>query len=355
MKLFLSLITLVSIIYASQLSEEEIANEVKDNISKEYLECAVVFMYDYKFKQHKNDEISAKKSKAEYEKVNSFSVNILKELGKTRIEAEKINLERVNNFTKEFIKETNGSNELKAKFLNEKLTYCRQIKNDESTVRKKWVVNILNKYKKRNTYKNNTTTDELIKRCNNDEFKYCHDLGLKLFNQENIDNKKKANKLFEKACNANIYESCLNLGKSYLFENKGVQKNTKKGLYLIKKSCDNNLVEACATIGQFYMKGKYLNKNINKGLSLMNKACKDGNYKSCHNLGIYYNKDFVELAEKYYAKACTNNIYESCYNLAIIHFKNKKIKESMQLFKKACNGEIYQSCAAYNKVKSLIQ
>lgn len=126
---------------------------------------------------------------------------------------------------------------------------------------------------------------------------------------------------YKKACDNNIYESCVKLGKIYKDDyNKEVQ---KKAVKLFNTACDNNIASGCFELAALYYQGKIIKKSLPKARKLYNRACSLQNAPSCFNMGIIYQQGL---------KVKKNN------------------KKALEYFKKSCNLNYDKGCLKYEKL-----
>ena len=108
------------------------------------------------------------------------------------------------------------------------------------------------------------------------------ELGLEAYDKGKFD---KAAKQWQKACEADVSESCSNLG--VLYENgQGVQQDFHKAAKLFEKACDDGYSQSCNNLGNLYSKGQSVKQDHLKAAKLWQKACDDEISPSCSNLGV---------------------------------------------------------------------
>lgn len=195
--------------------------------------------------------------------------------------------------------------------------------------------------------------------------------------------RKKAVKLYEKACSNSYPVACLNLGKAYLVGT-GVVKDTQLGAKLIYGECKNGLGVACYHFANSMYFGKIpfdqeqfdfaakkacgsgfhcrdfwkkyedtKEKNLLKeNFDVTSLSCENGLMDACERLGTYYLngigtvKDTLK-SEELYKKACTNGkVRFGCWYAGTMMLNNgENESEARQLIKKACyEGENTFAC-----------
>ncbi len=149
--------------------------------------------------------------------------------------------------------------------------------------------------------------DVFERSCEGGEVFYCGALG-DMYNSGLAGvNKdiKKAIKFYKKACDANMYEPCSNLGSIYA-KGDNVKKDNKKAIELYNKACDGKYALGCANLGNMYYEGRGVKINRTKGATYFRKACNAGNWLGCGNFGIYNYNDTrnIKKAKEYFKKPC---------------------------------------------------
>ena len=137
----------------------------------------------------------------------------------------------------------------------------------------------------------------------------------------------KLSKKYQRECDANNGESCLQLG-ILLEKGKQIQKNVMRAEELYKKACNLDSANACAVLGTFYAEG-IGSKGINLDAAFIytEKACKKEHYSACVNLGVMYlqgqgvEKNFTK-AVNIFNETCNKGSQISCENYE--YLKNKK-------------------------------
>jgi len=160
----------------------------------------------------------------------------------------------------------------------------------------------------------------------------CLFLGVNLFadfiqdgiNENEKGNYKKANELFNKACNTGNMEGCWALGLMYYVSGKSEDKIKTKALY--EKSCDGGFMKGCSFLADMY-------NSIDSGIAL----------------------DRVK-AKELYQKACDGGNANACFSIATMYNYGDSVKQdkvkAKAFYKKACDGgATMNACALYKRLK----
>ncbi|MDA3054235.1 MULTISPECIES: tetratricopeptide repeat protein [unclassified Campylobacter] len=126
----------------------------------------------------------------------------------------------------------------------------------------------------------------------------------------------KARSFYRKACDADVKIACKNLGALYTLSE-------------FEKDCDANSSDACLQAGKMHARGneseryfQYIAPNLAKAQEFYKKACELNNYEACNIWGmnaaeIEYKKESYKYDEAKNAlfKACDNGVQKACANL----------------------------------------
>jgi len=127
---------------------------------------------------------------------------------------------------------------------------------------------------------------------------------------------KRANALYEKACELKYGQGCNNLGVYY--ENGwAVTKNFKRANAFYEKACELKHGGACTSLGYSYEQGRGVAKDLKRARALYEKSCELKYGQGCNNLGVYYENGWavtknIKRANAFYAKACELGYEEAC-------------------------------------------
>ncbi len=163
---------------------------------------------------------------------------------------------------------------------------------------------------------------------------------------------KQAAAAYDKACVANDYEACRNLGVLYN-EGIGVPQDPKRATALFAMACNGGNLAACNHTALALAEGIGVAKDVPKAVELYTKAC-DGNYAlACRNLGLMLrdgrgvDKDLAR-AEALLDKACSNKAPFACTNAGELQRtlaltkgatdKDARFKKMIDDFKQGCDG-----------------
>lgn len=102
-------------------------------------------------------------------------------------------------------------------------------------------------------------------------------------------------------------------------DGKKIVKDYQKGVLLLKKACNANYYKACDNLGLIYM----YSKAYDKAVKLYQRTCKKNNFQACNNLGVMYEnglgvKQDIEKTKQLYKKACAGGLKPSCKALKIL-------------------------------------
>ena len=101
--------------------------------------------------------------------------------------------------------------------------------------------------------------------------------GISCEDKVKVSTTNKLSEKYQRECDANNDESCLQLG-ILLEKGKQVQKNVTRAGELYKKACNLDNANACAVLGTFYAEGIGKNGvNLDAAFIYTEKACKNGN------------------------------------------------------------------------------
>lgn len=123
-----------------------------------------------------------------------------------------------------------------------------------------------------------------------------------------------ANKLYQKACDSDIFAACRELGVNYL-QGSGLEINPQKSINLISKSCENKDAHGCYLLSQVF---QYI-KDYEKERLFLELAIKFGDKTAYNNLGVLYEegksvpKDTIR-AKEFYGIACDAGMQKACQN-----------------------------------------
>jgi TPR repeat protein/tetratricopeptide (TPR) repeat protein len=192
-----------------------------------------------------------------------------------------------------------------------------------------------------------TRREMLEKACDADQFEQCGELGYMFYNgNEGPKDLAKAFTLYNRACTGNAFWSCTNLGNSHK-HGYGVAANQKKALESYKKACDGNNQPGCSNLGDMYANGRGVSRNMNKAVELYRSACDALEPYACWRMGsIHETGDGAPLdinaATEFHKKSCDKDFSHGCVNLATIYSTGdngvaKNIPLAVHLLEKACN------------------
>ena len=121
-----------------------------------------------------------------------------------------------------------------------------------------------------------------------------------------------AAKLFLKACNRGLPQSCYDLAELY-YQGMGVNKNYKIAAEFFQRACKKGNAEACYKLGYMYQEGLGLRQSYGKVVKFYGKACDRNHAVACDELGSFYRKElrFIK-SKKYYGKACDLGLQVGC-------------------------------------------
>ena len=111
--------------------------------------------------------------------------------------------------------------------------------------------------------------------CNNSSSSY--EKGMEAYKQSEF---AEAIKLFDKACDEEDTNGCVQLGEIYAF-GQVVRQNHSKAIELFNKACDLGDAGGCHNLGLMYAKGRGVKRDLVKGRELHGKACDGGNINGC--------------------------------------------------------------------------
>ena len=137
----------------------------------------------------------------------------------------------------------------------------------------------------------------------------------------------KAAELFQKACDGNGFQGCINLGNSYS-KGEGVKQDYAKAVELYQKACDGKFAVGCSYLGEAYFKGEGVKQDYAKAVEL-------------------------------YQKACDGKFAESCKELGNIYLEGKGVKQdnqrALEFLKKSCDLKDQDGCDSYSKTKAMFE
>ncbi|PNX51350.1 MAG: hypothetical protein BV458_11650 [Thermoplasmata archaeon M9B2D] len=161
--------------------------------------------------------------------------------------------------------------------------------------------------------------------------------------------RKKAVRMYEKACTNGYPVACLNLGKSYI-AGTGVAQDPQRGAKLVFNECQNGLGIAC----HHFVNSMYFGKipfNQEQFDFAAKKACESG--LDCTDFWKKYDKEKDEdlLQENFdvTTTSCDNGLAKACERLGTYHLNgigvSKDLAKSQTLYEKACaNGDVRFGC-----------
>jgi len=234
--------------------------------------------------------------------------------------------------------------------------------------------------------KDKTKLLELEKECNENDYESCVTLGLNFMENKR---RNKARRFWTKACKADHFKACYNLG---LLESK---RKKRVAMSYYSKACEGEMPEACSNLAQMYFKKKKYDKTreffgracelespqgcYNLGLfenhkgkktaaynayekscllkfkkacqqnidiiSQLKKECSLQKSNSCLHLGVhYYKKKNYDLAQSFYETSCKQKNYVACYNIGVMAYKSGNKKETGKYWQYACELKDHLSC-----------
>jgi TPR repeat protein len=162
------------------------------------------------------------------------------------------------------------------------------------------------------------------------------------------EDKSKALKLYQKACNLGNASACEHAGCIYKFLPEGKSQFVE----WFKKACDLGNGQGCAEVGDFYKD----EKKYKIAANFFEKGCElDGN--GCYSFIELRQKGYVlqdaHKIIKYYKKMCNEKYgaYYSCYELGTLYENGQIVRQDYQkaaeYYKKACQKNDIKSCKAY--------
>ena len=143
---------------------------------------------------------------------------------------------------------------------------------------------------------------------------------------------------FGKNCEYGNISICTTLGTIYENGLNGVEKDIIKAIKYYKKACGANEYEACSNLGTIYM----AKQEYKKAMELYTKACNGGETMGCNNLGAVYSLGEGAKMDKvkgamYYKKACDTGNWLGCRNFAKYQYDLDNIQKTKEYTKKACD------------------
>lgn len=219
------------------------------------------------------------------------------------------------------------------------------------------------------------------KKCDNNQIKYCYDLGIMYYYGYNAkQDKEKAFNFFNKSCNGKFAKACYNLANIYN-DGYGVKVDRKKAVLLYQKACDSGYGEACYHLGNMklfkdkdlmsakdffrlscqygYKRGCFApmfwtsDRDIRVDIDFLKNLCSNNNILACINLGNIYS-DGVEIkkdpqkALSFYKKACDRGSTVGCFELGVLYDVGdgvkKDQKKALKLYEKTCDNGYSYGC-----------
>lgn len=153
-------------------------------------------------------------------------------------------------------------------------------------------------------------------------------------------------------CTIGTADSCREYGV-YLFEKRDYEAAKK----LFEKACEAGLGNSCAIAADLYYDDANIyktTKNLNKATRLYSKACELGSRKACYNTAIiFYRNEDKENAFLFFAKSCDMGLGEGCISAADASYEKKDYQGALGFFLKSCDADLADGCErvglAYSK------
>ena len=87
----------------------------------------------------------------------------------------------------------------------------------------------------------------------------------------------------------------------------------QKAAQLYQKACDGEGAEGCLNLWVLYKTGQGVNQDYQKAAQFFQKACDGRNAEGCFSLGfLYQNGQSFSTAKQYYGKACDLGLQSGC-------------------------------------------
>lgn len=157
----------------------------------------------------------------------------------------------------------------------------------------------------------------------------------------------RADALFERACDADVANACVNLGLRRLYGTP-VSKPSQSGLTILDKACRSGEPRGCTSVGDaLWMGAANVTKDVRTAVRYYTAGCNGGDAMACTNLGVLYMgagspivpidaKKSLELS----VRACNGGVSTACGNTGLRYEFGMDVPKDLgmaeALFKRAC-------------------
>jgi hypothetical protein len=170
----------------------------------------------------------------------------------------------------------------------------------------------------------------------------------KLFDQKRFS---EARPLFEQACAAGSWDSCLTLSVSYIQYRGELPPSSRSGktfseaVSVFERRCANGQADACGHLGYMYQNAIGVPENGSLSFSYSSKACGGGDGPACIEVGLGYEyghgiKQDYSQAALVYARSCNARNAACCRLLGSLYHRGLGVERddsrAEELFSNAC-------------------
>jgi TPR repeat protein len=152
---------------------------------------------------------------------------------------------------------------------------------------------------------------------------------------------RRANALYEEACEAGALDGCMNVATSYL-HGRGFPRDPKRAAKLYDDACARGSWLSCAALGDLYFGGVGVARDDERAAQLAQMACEHDAGIGCNNLGVIYLRGTarprdVDRAVSLFERACIAGSEPlGCYNFGMQRIR-KDAHAAAEAFRRGCH------------------